>query len=1156
MLIFGYTNITGGNEMADSQINDWENPLVLGRNKELAHATLVPYDDIEKAIKGDRNASPFFKLLNGNWKFHWSPNPASAPENFYREDYDDKGWDAIPVPSNWQMYGYDKPRYRSSSYAFNIENLPRVPEDDNPVGCYRMNFIVPATWKDHPVFINFDGVDSAFYLWINGKEVGYSQDSRLPAEFNITPYIKPGRNLLAARVYRWSDGSYLEDQDMWFLSGIFRDVYLFSTPVVHLRDFWVRTELDDHYENAVLKLQVKARNYGHQPVSDNHLEAVLYDADHQPVPDARLDAKFTLAADEEKTLELSCDVRNPKKWSAEHPDLYTLVIKLKDEKRKITEVERSTVGFRQVEIKDGKILINGVAVHFRGVNRHEHDPIRGHAVNEDSMIQDILLMKRFNINAVRTCHYPDDSRWYDLCDQYGIYLIDEANIESHGVWDRLTNDPEWKLAFMERGTRMVERDKNHPSVVIWSMGNESGYGPNHAALADWIHQNDPTRPVHYESAREEPYLDILSVMYPKLDKLVALATKLGETRPLIMCEYAHAMGNSPGNLKEYWEIIEAYPRIRGGFVWDWVDQGIRRLTDDGQVWYAYGGDFGDEPSDYSFCINGLIFPDRTIHPSLLEYKKVIQPVKVEPVDLPAGKVEIVNKYFFSDLSGLVISWKLSADDRTLQEGKLPGLNTPPGGRQTVSIPMKKPALEPGVEYWLRVSFTLAESTAWAGKGHEVAWEQFKVPYEVPAVNTLPIPSMPALKLVDSEAEAVIEGKDFQYTFSRTEGTINSIQYAGRELLGKGPHLNFWRAPTENDLNTWGEERAALRWREVGLDQLEECVHDVEIQQATNQVVRARVSSTFQVKEGATLPRLFEVQNPEEGLRMLEQGLSFLLDETSLSQLCSHLHLVYDEIPGGTTHAKIRGLVALCQTEDRLFDLIKGTYDVLVEAGRAVPEELEKIVAAGKVELQYQPLPPARFDCAYAYSFYGSGDVVVDVHVQPGSEMPFLPRVGLQLTLPGGYERFSWYGRGPHESYVDRKESAAVGLYQGSVDEQYVPYIVPQENGNKTDVRWLSITDQNGIGLLFSGMPLIEASAHHFTTEDLTRGRHTYELKRRHDITVNLDYAQSGLGSASCGPGRLEKYQLKAEEIRFSVRMRPFSSRGESPMALSKQVIER
>ncbi len=1129
--------------------NDWENPQMVGRNKEPAHATLLPYQDMQTALADDRSASCYFKLLNGDWKFKWSPNPASAPEDFYAETYDTSSWDHIAVPSNWQMQGYGTPMYTNVQYPFSPDYMPEVPKDNNPIGCYRTTFTRPDDWDGRQTFLVFDGVDSAFYLWVNGQEVGYSQGSRLPAEFNITDYLRPGENTLAVRVYRWCDGSYLEDQDFWRLSGIYRDVYLFATPPVHIRDFWAQPELDADYRDATLNVHVDMRMYGDAvDVAGYAVEAQLFDAHNQ-----RITHHASHLTPHTSRLNFALAVDNPLKWSAEHPNLYTLLLILKDATGNVLEVERCNVGFRKVEIQNGKILINGVPVYFRGVNRHEHDPDTGHAVSVDSMLEDILLMKRFNVNAVRTCHYPDDPRWYDLCDQYGLYLIDEANIESHGVWDEPSKDPAWKTAFMERGSRMVVRDKNHPSVVIWSMGNESGHGPNHAALADWIHENDPTRPVHYESAHNEPYVDMISTMYPDLERLVKMATVPGEKRPFILCEYAHAMGNSPGNLKEYWEIIEQYPRLRGAFVWDWVDQGLHRTTEDGEDWFAYGGDFGESPHDGSFCINGVIFPDRTIHPAMWEFKKVYQPVVIEAVDLLAGKVTVINKHFFSDLSYLDMTWMLTMDGEVLQQGQGAPLHIPPGERETLVIPFDMPTLKPGAAYGLTISFTLSEATLWAEQGHEVAWAQFDMPFDVPDMQPLALDMMPVLTLEEFDAQVVVEGTAFQLTFDKASGTLASLRYQDHELLKSGPRSNFWRAPTENDLGEW-RERAAILWREVGLDQLEEKTDEVEVVQSAPQVVQFKVHAT------CTPPQDWEPPKPphaEQQTERLGQFLSWMMDKEALKVLCQRLDVPYDALPGTIKSAKIKGLVGYFAKDNRLPELLRGIYDFLQEtAPDKIPPEFTAVVFPDKAAAAPpKPKVPARFACVYVYTIYGSGDVVIDAQVNPASEdLPFLPRIGLQMLMPPGYEHFTWYGRGPHETYVDRKYGAQVGVYSGTVDEQYVPYIVPEENGNKTEVQWVALTDDDGIGLLAVGQGM-EVSAHHYTTEDLTKATHTYELQRREEITLNLDYAQSGLGSASCGPGRLEKYQLKPDPVSYRVRLRPFSEHIESPMALSKQIFE-
>ncbi len=980
--------------------------------------------------------------------------------------------------------------------------------------------------------------------------VGFSKDSRLPAEFNITAYVRPGENVLAVRVYRWSDGSYLEDQDMWFLSGIFRDVSIFSTPTLHMRDFWAKTLLDEQYRDAQLNVQVQVKNYGGRGARGLSVEAALFNARGKPAHDWSQSAAVDVKAGEETVVELSGPVKNPAKWSEEQPNLYTLVLTLKDKNGEVLEVERCRVGFRQVEIKDGKILVNGQAVYFRGANRHEHMPDRGHAVTLESMLEDILLMKRFNVNAVRTCHYPDDPRWYDLCDEYGIYLIDEANIESHGLWDRFTNDPDWKEAFLTRGSRMVLRDKNHPSVVIWSMGNELGHGPNHAALADWMHQYDTTRPVHYESARSEPYVDMVSTMYPRLDRLIEFATTPGETRPFIMCEYAHAMGNSPGNLKEYWDIIEAYPRLVGGFVWDWVDQGLARQTEDGRTWFAYGGDYGDAPSSFSFCCNGIIFPDREVHPAAWEFKKVYQPVAVKAVDLAAGKVEVVNKNFFRDLSYLTPGWQVVADGEVLASGTLPRLKISAGKSAPVSVPLPELEVRPGVDYWLQFHFTLSEKAMWADAGHEVAWEQFLLPVETP--QAAPLRLFPEIKVEESLARSVLSGDDFSVIFDKEEGGLVSLKYGGRELLEKGPKVNLWRAPTENDVTTWGDERAAINWRSVGYDQLVETVQSSEVLRLSPSAVRVAVKSTLGVKEGVELT---PAETAEQRLQMLTMGVSMLFSEETLQLLVERMGVDYAALAGHRKHEKIAALLAALAEQKRVFELFTTSKTMLTEWNQPVPPELEMVIAAGDFEITPKEAQPASFSLDTVYTVYGSGDILLETRLKPQVDgLPFLPRFGLEMALAGGFEQVDWYGRGPHETYTDRQEGALVGVYASTVEEQFVPYVVPEENGNKTEVRWLSLTAPDGAGLLAVGSPWFEFSALHYTTQDLDHSRHPYELTHLDEVILHLDYAQSGLGSAACGPGRLEKYQVKAGEMSFSLRLRPFNAHREAALALSKQVI--
>ncbi|MGB0387218.1 MAG: glycoside hydrolase family 2 TIM barrel-domain containing protein [Ardenticatenaceae bacterium] len=1133
---------------------DWQNPAVVERNKELGHVTLLPFADEASALEGDREASPYVMCLDGAWAFHLAPNPVSAPAHFYEERFDDADWDEIPVPSNWQLEGYDIPRYTNVQYPFPVDDDLSVPEEDNPTGSYRKSFTLPAAWDGRQLFLHFEGVDSAFDLWVNGQMVGYSQDSRLPAEFNITPYVHAGQNLIALRVYRWSDGSYVEDQDMWHLSGIFRSVYLWAAPAVHVRDFWVRTEFDEAYQDAQLKIRAKVRNYDHQssPPASHLVEVMLYDADGTPVFGEPLSQAVEVGGGDEVTLELAQPITQPEKWSDEHPYLYTLLIGLRDEAGTLLEVERCQVGFRQVEIKEGQIHVNGVPILIKGVNRHEHDPDTGHTVSRESMVADILLMKQFNINAVRNAHYPTDPRWYELCDQYGLYLFDEANIESHGIWDRLAKDPLWETTFMQRGIRMVESHKNHPSVIVWSLGNESGYGRNHDLMADWIHQNDPTRPVHYHPAESAPIVDVLGPMYPSVARIIEMAQEPDETRPVVMCEYAHSMGNSTGNLKEYWDAVDEYKRLQGGFIWDWVDQGLRRVTEDGEEWFAYGGDFGEEPHDGNFCINGLIWPDREPHPAMWEYKKVLQPVHIEALDLTNGQIEILNRYAFIDLSHLNISWRVTAEADVIQSGELPPLAIPAGQRQLLHIPFNQPT--GGTEYWLTISFTLAEETSWAKQGHEVAWAQFQLPVVLSDEQATPSPlvatAMQTLQMAEEDAQIGISGHNFQLVLDKKAGRLTSFQSRGQELLQDGPALHLWRAPTDNDANTWGDQKMAIRWREVGLDRLQEEIQAVEASQPNAQTVEICVRSLWQAHNPSTLGGSTPNSTSDDqagSLGTFEQALPFLnlaINSEQLRDLSLKMGRNYEDLAGETKADKIQSLFGEMLLQQRLPELLGELYRLLKESAQHIPELFLQRLKDASEQPQEALMAAtasqalARISCEYRYTIYGSGHIIIDTTVVPQVQLPPLPRIGLQMTLLGQYQHLTWYGRGPHESYADRKLGAKIGVYSGTVEEQYVPYIMPQEHGNKTDVRWATLTDENGTGLMARGMPLLNISAHHLTTQNLTEAQHTYQLKKRKQITLNLDHAQTGLGNGSCGPGVLPQYQLESKTYRYQVGLKP------------------
>ena len=700
-------------------MNDWENPLVVQKNKEPGHVPAFPYQSMEEA-QARSKTSDYVLSLNGPWQFQVAPVPEESPVDFYEDaSFENaEGWSEVSVPGNWQMQGFDKPIYTNVKMPWSNDLYPGVPEDDNPTGCYRRTFDLPADWDGRQIFVLFEGVESAFYLWVNGQEVGYSQGCRMPAEFDITKYVKPGKNTIAAKVFRFSDGSWLEDQDHWWLSGIYRDVYVYSVPKTYVRDYTVKTTLDADYANAELSVTAKIRNLIGETASVT-AEAALFNVEGNAYG-SQATAAVLIEGSSEASVEISADYENPPKWTAETPNLFTLVLTLRDASGEVIQILSCRIGFRQVELKDGQVCVNGVPIYVGGVNRHDHHPDFGKAVTLESMIQDIELMKRFNINAVRTSHYPNDPAWYDLCDEYGIYVLDEANIESHSVWEKPTMDPDWREAFMERGQRMVERDKNHPSVIAWSMGNESGFGPNHEALSAWMHEYDTTRPVHYHPAEDHPCIDILGPMYPTVARIIEMAEN-DDDRPVIMCEYSHSMGNSTGNLKEYWDAVRSHKNLQGGFIWDWVDQGIRMKTEDGEEYFGYGGDFGDTVNDLNFCINGLISPDRDPHPAMWEYKKILQPVVIEAVDLEKGEFTITNRHLFISTDYLAPAWSIALDGEEIESGSLPVMDLAPGESATVTVPFTKPELVPGAEYTVTLSFSLIDDTKWEKAEHEVAW---------------------------------------------------------------------------------------------------------------------------------------------------------------------------------------------------------------------------------------------------------------------------------------------------------------------------------------------------------------------------------------------------------------------------------------------------
>jgi beta-galactosidase len=858
---------------------EWDDPAVLHVNTERPHATMATFPSAELARQGDPGRSPWIRSLNGTWRFRYSANPAARPVGFERPAFDDRGWSSIAVPGNWEMQGFGIPIYSNIRYPFALDdNNPRTPHDDNPVGSYRTGFSVPADWSGRRVYLHFAGVDSAFYVWVNGTRVGYSEDSRTPAEFDITKHLAAGSNTLAVEVYRWSDGSFLEDQDMFRLSGIFRDVFLWSRPDVHVRDVQLKPDLDAAYRDGTLGATVAVRNTGKAGASVR-AKLELFDAAGKAVG-VPVTQKVSVAGGAEVSVPLTMAVRAPLKWTADVPNLYATLVTLEDGAGKVLEVIPTKVGFRKVEIKNARVHINGVPIIFRGVNRHEHSPETGHYLSRALMIRDIEIMKQHNVNAVRTSHYPNDPTWYELCDQYGIYVIDEANIESHHYGDdvknRLANDPAWKPAHLDRIERMVERDKNHPSVVIWSMGNESGDGPAFEAGYKWLKTRDASRPVHYcgSTARGGSNADINSFMYASPGGVVERAAKR-PTMPLILCEYTHAMGNSNGGLKEYWDIFYGGTNAQGAFVWDWVDQGIltpipaayQPAGKRDEKFLAYGGYWEDRVglhNDNNFCQNGLIGATRKPHPGLLALKYVYRNVHVTPVDLASGRFKVRSWFDAANVKDVVEgTWEVTKNGVKVASGRIPELDVAARQEKEFAIALPAVSPEPGAEYWLNLSFALASDTPWAKKGHEVAWEQWRLPIAAPPAPAA-APTKVPLRMVTTSPTVRLSGPDFALVFDRLNGYLVNYSYRNTVLLERGPLPDFWRPMTDNDFGAWkavgntarkDATRDIVVWREAGsswkvndvqVDRVDDATARIVVQ-ATLPVVDAKYTTTYTVR---------------------------------------------------------------------------------------------------------------------------------------------------------------------------------------------------------------------------------------------------------------------------------------------------------------------
>jgi len=1035
--------------------HDWENPAVSELNREAQRAYFIPFATVDQAIQNDIWKSPFIQSLNGTWQFHLSHTPYVRPFYFFKDDYDTDDWSTIKVPGNWELQGFDVPIYTNIRYPFE-KNPPYIQKFYNPVGSYKRTFTIPENWNGQDIILHFGAVTSAMYVWINEQKVGYSEDSKTPAEFNITKYLKKGSNSLAVEVYRWCDGSYLEDQDFWRMSGMTRDVFLMARNPQHISDFRVSSSLVNNYKDGEFKLTVEVANSAAKTLPLN-VEAVLMDGAKKV---AEMKQSFQTTGKSVSTI-LNTKISAAKPWSSENPNLYQLLITLKDGSGKVIEVLRQDVGFRTVEIKNAQLLVNGVAIYVKGVDMHEHNQITGHYQDEATMLKDIFLMKSHNINAVRCSHYPEPERWYELCNKYGIFLVDEANIESHGMGygsKSLAKDPVWKDAHLFRTKNMFERDKNQPSVIIWSLGNEAGNGVNFEATYAYLKSVDQSRPVQYEQAGGGANTDIMNPMYARINNMEDYA-KGKPTKPYIQCEYAHSMGNSTGNLQDYWDMIEKYPVLQGGFIWDWVEQGILTKDAQGNKFWAYGGDLGSDTlyTDGNFNCNGLINPDRTAKPGLIEVGKVYQNIGFKAINLNTGEIEIRNKNSFTNLTEFDFEWEVVADGKVIKVGKLSNLDLAPNTSKKIQFDLKV-EVQPATEYFLNISAKLKKAKGLLPAGTKVAYEQFLLPFNTKAVP-VPKSSLPAVTSKEEGNMFIVEGKGFRINFSKEEATLKNYQLNGKDMLLAGPVPNFWRAPIDNDFGNGLDKRSRV-WRKAG--------ERKTIKSATIKPVGNEVNVNFN----------FDLKNDKN------QVIANYISD---------------------------------------------------------------------------------------YIILGTGEVVVNNSFRMMKDsLPEIIRFGVNLVMPREFDQMSWLGRGPHESYADRYTSALVGLYSGSVADQYFPYVRPQENGNKIDVRWLSITNKEGLGLEFIGLPLLSVSAHHqimedFESPDRTDGgakaglkmirRHLNDVKPRNLTSINIDYKQQGIGGDdSWGAWTHDQYRLREKSYTYSFRICPLKP-GEKAVEKAKIIYQ-
>lgn len=1029
-------------------IPEWQNPEIFEINRQRARSSSASYPSLKSIEYGQNSIRQF--TLDGEWDFNWVPKPSERPDGFEALEYSTEGWQTINVPGQWELQGYGVPIYAPFHMPPSLKkrNLPNIDPEDNPVGSYRKSFTLPAEWKNHEIYLRFEGVCSAYYVWLNGSFVGFAQDSMLPSEFYISPFLKEGENLLAVQVYRFSDGSYLEDQDMWFLSGIFRSVKLLAFPQVFIRDIHLLSQFFDGFNQADVIINADIYLHPQDQPQEKELQftAVLQYLGEEL---ARTDQHFMIAPDQTIPLTTCLSVNHPKLWSAEIPNLYDVSLYLSDQNGNQIDVRHFRHGFRQVEIRDRQLLVNGQPILIKGVNRHDFDPRTGHTMSAERLLEDVLLMKRNNINAVRTSHYPNDERFYDLCDEYGVYVMDEANIETHGLRDVMRGDMRWMAAMQSRVERMLIRDRNHASIIFWSLGNEASSDEKFSRLTDLVHQLDPTRPVHYEQDHKGEYADVFSMMYPQPKDLERIANgedftfrqgilswktihgKYANHKPIILCEYAHAMGNSLGNFQDYIDLFEKYPQCIGGFIWDFADQSILSKTEDDQDFWAYGGDLGDPYRFSVFGCNGIFAANREPHPAVWPVKKGYQNVEVRAIDLTSGKFEVINKHRFLNLSYLNIHWHLEIDGEMKQKGDLAQLNLAPMQSTEIKIPIHLSENANTREAFVTIQFTLREDQSWANAGHEVAWEQFKVPTFVDSEERLAPFLQKPLHLTSRSDQVIISGSDFSILFDPHTGFLEQYIYQGCELFKSPLKPNLWRAWIDNDISSfivypWLKPLLGKHfWRSA--NQKLRCIH-FNAQELDDHQIRLEVSW---------------------------------------------------RVMGGKTAFKT------------------------------------------------------------VYTIDADGSIQVDASFTPGKE---LERMGMQFTLPAEFQKVEYFGLGPQETMPDRLMGARIGKFSTTVDNLIHHYVRPQENGNRSQVRWLQVSDENGVGLTIqhSGVQYFNFSIWPYTQDQLMDANHIHELVKGDLVTLNIDLMQKGIGGDVPAGGKPhDAYRLlPGKELEYSFWIKP------------------